>query len=185
MDVGLNNRNTLGDIAPEFEDVVFLIEATSTEQLNLWSELCKQSMTNIESIPDGIMDQIQDRLGPGILFDKISELNQKTRKNNISRVDWEQIPSGFGITIGHVGKSPIHVCFSFAIINGKKICFYEATSQVINHKMIEDWLISRFQLTNDNYSRWNHTNAMNFHNCIQAFDRLDELPRDTVYEIEK
>ena len=38
MDVGLNNRNTLGEIAPELTDVVFLVEATSAEQHNLWSE---------------------------------------------------------------------------------------------------------------------------------------------------
>lgn len=31
MDVGLNNRNTLGDVQPEFKDVVFFVEATSTE----------------------------------------------------------------------------------------------------------------------------------------------------------
>ena len=56
------------------------------------------------------------------------------------RVDWKQVSSGFGLTLGKLDDRPIYVCFSFAYINGHKICFYEATSQVIDHKLIEKWL---------------------------------------------
>lgn len=183
MDVGLNNRNTLGEIAPEFEDVVFFVEATSTEQHTLWSEWSTRSMSNIEPISDDVMSLVQEKLGAGILFEKLSKLNRKVKDNNQPRVNWEQVSAGFALSVGQVGKNNVMVCFTFAFINGKKICFYEATSQVVNHKMIEDWLISKFQLTHDGYSRWNHTNAMNFHNCVNSLDNLDKEPRDTVYKI--
>ncbi|MEK6829133.1 MAG: hypothetical protein AABY15_03320 [Nanoarchaeota archaeon] len=182
MDVGLNNRNTLGEIAPEFKDVVFFVEATSTEQHNLWSEWSKQSMSNIEPLSDDVLRLIGDKLNRD-LYVKIETLNEKVKRNNSTRVDWEQIHAGFMITIGKVGKLPVSVCFNFAIINGKKVCFYEATSRVVNHKMVEDWLITRFQLTHDKYCRWNHVNAGNFHNCVNSLDNLDKEPRKTVYKI--
>lgn len=184
MDVGLNNRNTLGIIDPAFEDVVFFVEATSTERHNLWSEWSNQSMSNIEPLSDEVMRLIGDKLNRD-LYVKIENLNEKVKSSNPKRVAWEQISAGFGITIGHVGKMPVTVSFSFAIINGKKICFYEATSRVVNHKMIEDWLIERFQLTHDNYCRWNHTDAMNFHNCVNSLDDIDKKPRNTVYKIKE
>ena len=183
MDVGLNNRNTLGEIAPEFKDVVFFVEATSTERNTLWSEWATQSMANIEPISEEMMSLIQEKLDSEILYERILKLNRKVKGNSHPRVDWGQIYAGVVITIGHVGKLPICVSFNFAFINGKKICFYEATSQVVNHKMIEDWIISKFQLTHDKYCRWNHTNAVNFHNCVHSLDNLDKKPRNTVYKI--
>lgn len=182
MDTGLNNRNTLGDIAPEFKDVVFFVEATSTEAFTLWQEWSKESMTNIEPISKELMDLLNEVLEVPSLFKVVENLNEKVKKNTANRVEWEQVCSGFMLQIGEIDKRPVSVSFSFAIINGKKICFYECTSQVADHKMIEDWLMSKFQLTHDNYTRRNHTNAGNFHNCINSLDNLDAEPRDTVYK---
>ncbi len=178
MDVGLNNRNTLGEIAPEFTDVVFLVEANSNEQFNLWQDWSDQSMTNIKSLPDYMLDTIKEDI---LLYKKLKALNDNVKHNKHKRVKWKQIMNGFGLTIGHIKKFPVFLSFSFAIINNKKICFYECTSRMSDSKMIEDFLIKRFQLTHDNYTRWNHTNAMNFHNCVNSLDRLDKEPRDTVY----
>jgi archaellum component FlaC len=69
MDVGLNNRNTLGEIAPEFKDVVFFVEATSTEHHTLWSEWSTQSMSNIEPISDDVMSLFQELIGSRFLLD--------------------------------------------------------------------------------------------------------------------
>jgi len=43
-------------------------------------------------------------------------------------------------------------------------------------------LIKQFQLTHDGYTRWNHTNSSNFHNCVNSLDRLDKEPRETIYK---
>ena len=101
------------------------------------------------------------------------------RKN--TRVDWKQISTGFMRTIGYLDSRPVEIEFSFAIIKEKMVAFYYGCSQVVDHKMIDEWLISRFQRTHDNYSRWNHVDAANFHNCINSLDKLDVEPRNTVY----
>jgi len=164
-------------VAREFTDVVFFIESTSNEQMNHWSEWSKESMSNIKSLPDSEIEKITDLS----LQRKVMDLNRKVRRFEHPRVEWEQVMNGFSLTIGYVKKSPVCVSFSFAVINGKKVCFYDCTSQIADHQMIEDWLISRFQLTHDNYSRWNHTNSSNFHICVHGLDSLDEKPRNTVY----
>lgn len=181
MDVGLNNRNTLGEVDPAFTDVVFLVNATSTEKFNLWQEYSKESMSNVQPLSDEIISKLKEELDSN-LFDKVLALNKKVDKNKLKRIDWEQISSGFALKIGQIDSRPVCVTFSFAIINEKKICFYEATSQAVCHKMIEDFLIEKFQLTHDNYCRWNHTNADNFHNCVGGLGRRDKEPRDTIYK---
>lgn len=184
MDVGLNNRNTLGEIEPAFKDVVFMVEANSNETQKLWEEWAKESMTNIEAFDDDVMNIFKKELGAdSLLFGQLADLNHKVKNNQQPRVNWEQIRSGFAIRIGEINGLPVNVEFSFAIIEGKKICFYNAISQMVNYKMVEDWLIERFQLTNDGYCRWNRVDAQNFHNCINSLDRLDKEPRDTVYKI--
>lgn len=178
MDVGLNNKNTLGEIRPEFKDVVYFVSATSEEQFNIWQDYSKESITNIEPISDDFIEALPDNFKS-----RVEKLNNQVKRAQHKRVDWVQVSAGFGLTIGSLDKRPVVVCFSFAYINGHKICFYEDTSEIVDHKMIEDWLISKFQLTHDGYTRWNHTNATNFHNCVQGLETLDKEPRDTVYKI--
>jgi hypothetical protein len=112
--------------------------------------------------------------------EKVSTLNRKVEQVLIKRVDWKQIGSGFGITIGQVQKKPVTVSFSFAIINGKKVCFYYCMSRMADYTMIHDWLISKFQLTHDNYTRWNHSDATNFN--PRDLEDIDKEPRNTIYK---
>lgn len=177
MDVGLNNKNTLGEIAPEFSDVVFFVEANSNEQFLLWQEYSKESMSNIQPLSDAAINNI-----PTDYREDVKILNNKVKKFAHTRIDWKQIMSGFGLTIGQVQRKPVCVTFNFAIINGKKVCFYYPSSIMVDHRMIENWLISRFQLTHDKYTRWNHVDANNFHNCVNSLDNIDKEPRETVYK---
>lgn len=192
MDVGLYNRNTLGEVNPAFTDVVFLVEATSSEQQKLWEEYSDQSTSNITPLSENVLNCLREAVKSWPILLRVEELNKAVIENNGKRVKWESVSAGFGITIGNVTgenhkkqqlkKLPVCVSFNFAIINGKKICFYYPTSVGVDHDMIEDFLIERFQLTHDDYTRWNHTDAGNFHNCVNSLDRLDKEPRDTVYK---
>ncbi len=177
MDIGLNNRNMLGDINSEFIDVVFFIEANSNERSILWQEWAKESITNIEPLSDKFIEGL-----PLKAQITLKELNNKIKIFNHKRVIWEQVYAGFRVTIGQVNKSPVFVSFSFAFINGKKVCFYDCTSKIVDYSMVEKWLITHFQLTHDDYTRWNHVDANNFHNCVNSLDKLDKEPRDTFYK---
>jgi len=185
MDVGLSNKNYLGLVDPAFEDVKFIVECDGhNDQFRLWQEYAPGSSSNIEPLSKDTMDLLAIKLikEPN-LFDHIAKLNRKVDNNYMPRVkSWQEISSGFILEIGkgQFGDQSLPICvsFSFAIINGVKICFYYECSQARNSKMVDDWFRSKFQLTNDNYTRWNHVDAGNFHNCIGALDRLDTEPRE-------
>lgn len=177
MDVGLNNQNILGKVNPAFNNVVFLVEANSEEQFNLWQNWSKESMSNIEPLSDNVMNSFSEEVR-----NIIKPLNDKVKNFNRERVNWVEVSAGFSTIIGYVDDSPINVSFRFAFINGKKICFYDGVSQLVDYKTINDWLIKQFQLTHDCYTRWNHVNSSNFHNCINSLDNLDKETRNTVYK---
>ncbi len=195
MDVGLNNRNKLTAIHKNFADVVFLVEANNTEYYYLWQEWCNKSISNITPLSDESIDKLlrplkdqilyKDQINPTMnpLKAEVLSLNRKVKENFHPRVEWKEEPCGFNIQIGKVKKMPVCVEFRFANINGKKICFYYCTSQMADYRMVEKFLITRFQLTHDGYTRWNHVDAMNFHNCIQGLSTLDKKPRNTKYKV--
>lgn len=181
MDVGLNNKNTLGEIDPRFNDVVFFVEATNSEEFDLWREYSSESMSNIKPLKDTDIDLIIDSISDNRLRINVLDLNKSIKHIERKRVKWKQ-GSGFSIVIGYLDKRPINVSFMIHEINDNKVCFYHGCSELVDHKMIKDWLISRFQLTHDNYGRWNHSDANNFHNCIQGLENMDKEPRETVYK---
>ncbi|MFY4731209.1 hypothetical protein [Nitrospira sp. BLG_2] len=110
------------------------------------------------------------------LWEKFSTQSLYRTPQNI--YNWEQDCRGFMETIGHVNKMPVCVCFFWYKINGHLILFYEATSQVVDHRMIEEWL--------DKYCNPKHNgskarcNASNFHHAlgyIRDCEALDLLQR--------
>ena len=77
------------------------------------------------------------------------------------KIEYEQIYDFFGDAIGEFGGQPIFVTFSFVKINGKLICFYDATSNVVNHQMVESYIKEKYKgisLTDAN----NFGTALNF-----------------------
>ena len=165
MDVGLNNRNMFEH--PILKDVIFLVEATSTENHNLWKEWSWNYYASFSTHPLPVDEvEFQDKALLKKSFKHYSYLKnlhekakvqaKKIAEKNRYRVNWEQVYEGHWIEIGKIGNRPVAIEFSFAIIEGKKIAFYNGCSQVVDHKMIKKWLIERFQCTHDNYTRWNH-----------------------------
>lgn len=157
MDVGLNNKNKLHlALNNDFlKDVEWVIEATDTEQYYLWEKYHETRNWN--------------SAGVGYSY-SILELN----------VDVPQK----GITIKKRKKEKLEICinFNFTTVDGHKILFYECSSLLAHYGYIQAFLLTYFQRTHDNYTRWNHTDAMNFHNCINYLDTVDIEPRDTVYK---
>ena len=110
--------------------------------------------------------------------------------------NWEEVSSGQLYTILQLkvkanvkGKKvketlPISLDCSYAIIDGHKIMFYTSPSRLTHSGYIEAFLTTYFQRTHDNYTRWNHVDAANFHNCAGYLDTVDEKPRTTVYKPE-
>jgi hypothetical protein len=168
MDVGLNNTNRLHEALDNdfMKDIEWIVEATSNERHELWRKYHNED-TRFKT--------------------------EAGEYNKDGKYIWEEVSSGHGCTIASVvidvtrnGKTvketlPLHLNFSYAIINGHKIAFYDTSSLLAHHGIVEAFLITYFQRTHDNYSRWNHTNADNFHNCIGYLDTIDKEPRNSIY----
>lgn len=82
------------------------------------------------------------------------------------RVTWKDVSSGYMHTVGHLSvnrkKMPVVVSIFFAVLNDKVVAFYEATSQVVDHRMVEKWVESESPA----FAAGNKCDAMNFHQCL-------------------
>lgn len=82
------------------------------------------------------------------------------------RMSWAQETLGYGREIGRFGGMSVCVTVSFARIKGHVVAFYEATSLVVDHRMVEEWLKVEFPASRGK------TNATNFHLCLDELDRV-------------
>jgi hypothetical protein len=89
--------------------------------------------------------------------------------------DWKQDSSGFLREIGYIGKTKkraVCVQFNFAMIHGKRVCFYNATSRFVDHDMVEEYIQENWPVKYDNGSRKAMCDADGFHNCIEVCKNL-------------
>lgn len=203
MDVGFNNTNTLHLALnePSLEDVVWLVESNSNETHELWGSWSDQSLTHYNSldISDGessaLVQKAYLQMGPedAEKIRHLLEMNKRIQKFNGRRSKWEQIMTGHSFTIlkleckspdglGPIETLPIRIDFRYYIIHGHKIAFYSSDAALVHRFYVEAFLQTYFQRTHDGYSRWNHTDAQNFHNCINYLDTLDKEPRKTRFK---
>lgn len=133
------------DIDPRFAETVFMVEATHNETHNLWAQWSKEGK---EFCTHGRFQDIYRRL------------------------DWEQDNPGYLYTVGWVDKRPVCVSFVWNRIKGHLVCFYEPTSQIVDHELVEKYINKIFKGTWDNGSRRAHCDAMNFGHCIQHLRSL-------------
>lgn len=82
---------------------------------------------------------------------------------------WVQNCHGYLLTIGMLDDMPVCISLFTAVIDGHKLLYLEATSTVVDHRMIDDWLKknlpeSAFQPGGEFV---NSTDAMNFHNIFR------------------
>ena len=131
-------RNMSND--EKLKAVDFFVEATSHEAHELWAKWFHYPLRNDTNDPSG----------------------EKP-------LDWIQDMSGFSRVVGHIKDDldmPVCISFSFYIINGKYVCFYEAVSRYVDYTMVEEYISKNFPLKYDNSTRRRMTNASNFSNCI-------------------
>jgi hypothetical protein len=88
---------------------------------------------------------------------------------------WKQ-ESGYMIQLGKVDKRPICVTITYDIIDGRRVLFYEGCSELVDHKMIKDWLRHWTEKTVrwDNGTRWAICDSSNFHHCLEAIEEMNK-----------
>lgn len=101
-------------------------------------------------------------------------LNHWRHCDESEKYEIEQDSLGFGQTIGYVGDMPVAISLQRYKINGRWVVFYEATSQVVDHRMVRTWinenvLVHCPQINGRNH----HTDAWNFGHCLIAIERAN------------
>lgn len=84
---------------------------------------------------------------------------------------WVDDMSGYAPTIGHLGRMPVCLSMFRGTVKGKKILFIDAVSQVVDHRIVDEWLEMALpdgaKRTNGSNTYVNKVNAMNFHNVFR------------------
>ncbi len=81
---------------------------------------------------------------------------------------WSENLSGIALTIGRVNDLPVCVSLRKSVVNGHLLVFYYATSRMVDHTMVDEW-IQKIAPPTARHSdgRANKTDAMNFTNVFQ------------------
>jgi hypothetical protein len=79
---------------------------------------------------------------------------------NAGKVDWVDNKEGRLVHIGSLGTRPVKLHLTWATINGCVVCFYEATSELVDWDMIDKWIAQTFP-------RIPKEDASNFSHCLQ------------------
>ena len=91
-------------------------------------------------------------------------------KEDHDRVKWELNPSGLMEIVGHLDDMPVCLSLTTATVDGHKLLFIDATSQVVDNRMIDKWLLETVppSAMNERDGRYvNKVDAMNFHNVFR------------------
>lgn len=114
----------------------YVVEATSEERTMLWCEWSSEAAGHRYGSPDN------------------------------ERFPWEQVRDGWSHEVGQLAGFPVNIIVNFAVIYGELVMFYYASSRVVDHEMVEEWLRANVPAY-----RENHTNATNFGHCMGSMRR--------------
>lgn len=86
---------------------------------------------------------------------------------------WEEVMVGKMVKVGELDGRPVNIVLSWAILNGKRVMFWFACSQVVDHKMISAWF-DHFakNIRWDNGTRSARCDASNFHHVLDVVGRV-------------
>lgn len=87
---------------------------------------------------------------------------------------WQDRPYGFMVTLGRFGDMPVVLSVTFHVLENHVVMFYEATSQVVDHRMVEAWVDKHVCAKWDQNTLRPRTDAMNFHLCVHALAELNQ-----------
>jgi hypothetical protein len=139
-------------LAKHLSESVFAVEASIYEQHLLWQQFALEA-------------------------DHLSRLKGAS---DVHRIQWKSHLTGEGKTIGMVAGRPISLMFSWDTLRGKKIVFWWATSELVDHKMANDWLHLHLPLLiGTTTQRWLFTDAQNFHLALHHVNNLVDKEADT------
>lgn len=141
-------------------------------------------------LQDHYANEQEKKMKTSIFFIEASSCEQfYIWKEYNEKVDWEQDLMGFSHIVGFIDpkkkEKPVNVCFSFAKINGQRICFYDTVSRFVDHNMVEEFILKHYPVKYNNNTRTAMTNATNVHNAIHEAKERAKTAKKTDQELKK
>lgn len=104
--------------------------------------------------------------------DSFAQLKLWQENEASKRVTWKEVTAGNLVRVGLLDGRPVNIDIGWAFLNGKRVMFWTAVSQVVDHVMIDAWF-ERF----GGHILWDgtrpaHCDAMNFHHCLRAIGAI-------------
>lgn len=82
------------------------------------------------------------------------------------KIPFEEKSFGLGRIVGYLDDMPVFISLLIAAVDGHKVLFMEATSQVVDYRLIDKWLNENCPKTAFCGDRLNKVDALNFHNVF-------------------
>lgn len=84
------------------------------------------------------------------------------------RYTWVADTAGYGICVGEFGGMEVWISISWATVNGVHVMFYEDTSMVVDHRLINQWKDQIIEsIKNESGAKVVCSDAANFHNVFR------------------
>ncbi|MBW3243299.1 hypothetical protein KUV57_11385 [Epibacterium sp. DP7N7-1] len=80
---------------------------------------------------------------------------------------WEEVSTGYGATVAVLHDRPVALSLRIAIVEGQKVLFIDATSELVDWKLIDAWLEKNLPASAYDGDRINRSDAMNFANVLR------------------
>ena len=90
--------------------------------------------------------------------------------------NWEQL-GGWTVTVDLLEGRPICISLNWDRLDGFLVCQWEAVSELVDHKLIEEWL-DKYYTGKTNDGRRARCNSSNFHHCIHELEAWKKSSRD-------
>jgi hypothetical protein len=134
------------------KDTEYVVEATYHETFSFWKEYSKENRnwSSVAFIPPS---------------------------KNWPCFEWEQIAPGYHVVVGEFHGFPVNISCWWWKIDGVLVMFYEAVSRVVDHDMVDEWLLNN--CVKKDGSSLAKTNADNFHHLIDFIRAKNERKTDS------
>lgn len=95
-------------------------------------------------------------------------------QNGFTKFSWDERSSGMWFNIGSVDNRPICISLRTSTVEGAKILFYEGTSELVDYRMLRDFIEHIVPDTaRESDGHLNHSDAGNFVNVIFEIKNQD------------
>lgn len=148
-----------GYLDERLKEVFYLVEANSHETQKIWED----NEFNISDYTRSTWD---------------TNFVLENKKHHV----FEQDMKGYVITIGKVLDEPIVLSIFYYKIDKLLVGFYEATSNLVDHRIVEEWFNIHCNPMYD--ERRCRCNAQNFHNCLLTITRYNEKNKVRIHRKE-